>query len=96
MQIVAFLMPLISWIFRGVVIKFVVLTGLFGVMAFLVPLVVGYLAPFVGVSSLQSAFGGLGSDVWFFLDFFALGYGVPLLISAYVTRFLIRRLPVIG
>jgi hypothetical protein len=31
-----------------------------------------------------------------FLDFFALGYGVPLMISAYVTRFLIRRLPVIG
>jgi hypothetical protein len=30
------------------------------------------------------------------LRFFRLDFGVPLIISAYVSRFLIRRLPVIG
>jgi hypothetical protein len=39
---------------------------------------------------------GLNAGVWWVLDLFNLSYGVPLLISAYVARFLIRRLPVIG
>jgi len=88
--------PLVSWIFRGVVVKFVILTAVFAVMALLIPVAIEIIAPFLGVNSLSSAFGGLGSGVWFFLDFFALGYGLPLIIAAYVTRFLIRRLPVIG
>lgn len=96
MPIPVLLAPVLGWVFRGVIIKFVLLSGLFALMTFLVPLVIGFLAPFLGVSSLDSAFGGLGASTWFFLDFFALGYGVPLLISAHITRFLIRRLPVIG
>jgi hypothetical protein len=96
MPILAFLAPFLNWIFRGIVIKFVLMTSLFALMTFLVPLVIGYVAPFVGVANLTNAFTGLDAGVWFFLDFFALGYGVPLMISAYVTRFLIRRLPVIG
>lgn len=88
--------PLVSWIFRGVVVKFVILSAVFAVMALVVPLAIEQIAPHLGVNSLSSAFGGLGSGVWFFLDFFALGYGLPLIIAAYVTRFLIRRLPLIG
>lgn len=88
--------PIISWIFREIVIKFAVLTGLFAVLAFVIPKAIDLLGPWLGTSSLSNAFSGLGSGVWFFLDFFQLGYGVPLLISAAVTRFLIRRLPVIG
>lgn len=47
-------------------------------------------------SALTGAFGGIGSDVWYFMDLCAFGYGVPLLVSAYATRFIIRRIPVIG
>lgn len=92
----AILWPMVSWIFRGVVIKFVILTSVFAVMAIVVPLAIDLIAPKIGVTGMSSAFAGLGSDVWFYLDFFALGYGIPLLISAAVTRFLIRRLPLIG
>lgn len=88
--------PLVSWIFRGVVVKFLVMTAVFAVMAALIPVAIGLIAPYLGVASLTSAFGGLDSGVWWVLDFFALGYGIPLLLSAAVTRFLIRRLPVIG
>lgn len=88
--------PVVSWIFRGVVVKFVVLTAVFAVMAALIPSAISLIAPHVGAASLTGAFGGLDSGVWWFLDFFALGYGIPLLISAAVTRFLIRRLPFIG
>lgn len=88
--------PLVSWIFRGVVIKFLVMTAVFAVMAVLIPAAIVLVAPHIGVASLTNAFGGLDAGIWWVLDFFALGYGIPLLISAAVTRFLIRRLPVIG
>ncbi|WP_454874785.1 DUF2523 family protein [Paraburkholderia xenovorans] len=46
--------------------------------------------------SLAGAFGSVGNDVWYFLDLCAFSYGAPLVVSAYVTRFIIRRLPIIG
>lgn len=96
MPILAIFVPLVNWIFRGVIIKFVVLAGVFGFMAVVLPVAVDFVLPFIGVTQLTNAFGGLDAGVWFWLDFFALDYGVPLLISAHVARFLIRRLPVIG
>jgi hypothetical protein len=47
-------------------------------------------------ASLAGAFGGIGADVWYFMDLCAFSSGVPLVISAYATRFIIRRIPVIG
>lgn len=90
------LAPLVEWIFRGVVVKFVTLTALYAVLTVLVPMAIDLIAPHVSAAVLTNAFGGLGSDVWFYLDFFNLGYGIPLLISAAVARFLLRRLPIIG
>lgn len=86
----------LGWVFRDIVVKFMTLTAVFAVVAVLVPVVIGYIAPHLGVSSLNAAFAGLPSSIWFFLDFFNLGYGLPLLISAAITKFIIRRLPVVG
>lgn len=88
--------PIIGFLFREVAVKFLVFTAIFALVALLVPKVVGYLSPLIGTGSLSSAFSGLGGGVWFFLDFFNLAFGIPLLISAWVARFLIRRMPVIG
>lgn len=88
--------PLLSFLLRDVVVKFVVFSAIFGLVGFLIPKAIQYLGPWLGTASLTNAFAGLPAGVWFFLDFFQLGFGVPLLISAYVARFLIRRLPVIG
>lgn len=92
----AILWPIFSWFLREVIVKFVVFAAIFLVLSLFVPMAVSYLGPWLGSSSLTNSFAGLSSGVWFFLDFFNLAYGVPLLISAFVTRFLIRRLPVIG
>lgn len=96
MLLAPLLAPVIAFLLREIVVKFVIFTAIFALVAFLVPKAVSYLLPFIGTGSLSSAFGGLDSGVWFFLDFFGLSFGVPLLISAWVARFLIRRLPVIG
>jgi hypothetical protein len=47
-------------------------------------------------SSLSGAFGGISSGIWYFLDLFAFSQGVSIILSAFVTRFIIRRLPIIG
>lgn len=92
----AILAPLVSWIFRGVVVKFVILTGLFAVMAILIPKVIDLVAPYLAVTFLTNAFNAIPPAMWWFIDMFQLDVGLPLLFSAVITRFLIRRMPVIG
>jgi len=86
----------ITFILQEIVLKFVVLAALFFLIVTLTPLVVTALGSMVTPAGLSSAFGGIPAGVWFWLDFAALDVGIPLLISAHVTRFIIRRVPVIG
>jgi len=90
------LWSIITWIFREIVLKFILMGLLFIVISEFVPWVIGFILPFIGTGNLSAAFSNIPPGVWFFLDFFQLGYGVPLMISAYIARFLIRRIPVIG
>lgn len=48
------------------------------------------------VRALDNAFGGLSSDMWYWLDLFAVPSGMPIIVGAAATRFIIRRLPIIG
>ena len=86
----------IQFVFNTFFVKLIVLTALFVLMEILLPLVKGFLAPFIGIDSLTSAFSGLGDGVGFWLQFFAIDAGLPMVLSAYVARFLIRRIPFIG
>ena len=38
----------------------------------------------------------IGSGTWYFLNVFQVTQGLSLVVSAYATRFVIRRIPVIG
>lgn len=90
------LAPLFGWLIRGAVLKVSAFGVVFALIGFFVPMAVHYLAPFLGIGNLTNVFSVLPPGVWFFLDFFRLDLGLPLLISAAVARFLIRRLPIIG
>lgn len=94
--LVPFIASAFTWLFREIVVKFLVFTAVLALVAFFVPYAVSYLGEFAGAGGLSNAFGAIDSSVWYVLRFFNLGYGVPLIISAYVSRFLIRRLPIIG
>lgn len=83
----------LAWAFRALVIKFVVFTALYLIVYELVSVMASWLP---SGASLTSAFAGIGAGTWYFLDLFAVSVGVPLLLSAYLTRFIIRRIPVIG
>ena len=90
------LWPIVTWLLREVVVKAVVFLVLFALVAFLVPYAVGYLGNLISPGGLTAAFSGIPAGVWYFLDLFRLDIGFPLAISALVSKFLIRRLPVIG
>lgn len=83
----------LSFLLRSVLVKFVVFFGLFFVTTEFVPLITSLLPD---SSALSSALGGIPSGVWYFLDLFNVSVGIPTMLSAYVTRFIIRRLPIIG
>lgn len=84
---------ILAWIVRSVLVKFVVYFALWFITTEFVSLIAQHLPV---ASALSAAFSGLDSGFWWFADKFQLSYGVPMMISAYVTRFTIRRIPVIG
>lgn len=90
------LMFLMKWVFTKAVIAFVVLTVLFVLVENFSGELFSLIGDSLSGSSLSGAFSNMASGVWYFLNFFQISIGVPMLISAFITRFLIRRLPVIG
>ena len=90
-----FFQAALTFLIKEILLKFLVLTALMAVFALLMPMVFIKLMPFLGLD-LSGAFSSVPATVWFFADAVQLGYGIPLMISAYVARFLIRRLPVVG
>lgn len=87
------LYSLAGFIFRSVVVKFALYFGLYFVTTEFIAIIDSMLPT---ASILNGAFSGISSGVWYFLDLFAFSQGLPLVISAVVTRFMIRRLPIIG
>ena len=85
----------LGFAFRSILVKFVVFFALFFVVqGFMSVLVSSGLLP--SPQALQGAFSGIPSGVWYFLDLFALSTGLPVVLAAYLARFIIRRIPLIG
>lgn len=85
----------LAFVLRSVLVKFVVFFGLFFVTTeFVQVLTSSGLLP--SASSLSGVMGGVPAGVWYFLDLFSFSTGFSALISAWVTRFIIRRIPIIG
>lgn len=83
----------LAWIFRSVMVKFVTFFALF----FIATEFIAYLGPKLpGGASLTQAFNGIPPGMWWFFDMFKVGTGVQMVLAAYVTRFSIRRMPVVG
>jgi hypothetical protein len=84
---------MLGFVLRGALLKFIAFTVLFMIVTEFVKILVTMLPTGAGLSS---AFVGIGAGVWYFLDLFAVSTGVPMILAAFATRFIIRRLPVIG
>ncbi len=83
----------LGFIFRTVIVKFVLFFGLFFVVHEFVPVLASWLPD---AASLTAAFGAQSPHVWYFLDLFEVAAGTSMLLSAWITRFIILRIPLIG
>jgi hypothetical protein len=92
-RVLSALFSFAGWFAKSTMVKFGLFFGLFFVTSQFIELMVPLLP---GASSLQSAFSTLSPGLWYFLTIFQVPAGVPMVLSAYVTRFMIRRIPVIG
>ncbi|ACT13113.1 MULTISPECIES: DUF2523 family protein [Pectobacterium] len=84
----------ISFIFRSVVMKFVVMFGLFFIVQELAPILLSLID--VSPLPLVELFNQLPDSVWFFLYLFQIPTGITMMVSAIIARFIIRRIPIIG
>ena len=84
-----------GWIFRGAVIKFTILGAIYYVIAWIAEQVLSVLdiSPLTG---LQTVINAIPSGVLWMLGIFRFDVGLPLILGAMLTKFLIRRIPLIG
>jgi len=83
----------LAFVVRSIIVKFVMFFALFFVTTEFIAVISDILP---SGAALSTALGGIPGDVWYFLDLFNVSNGIPVLLSAWVTRFIIRRIPVIG
>jgi hypothetical protein len=91
----AVLWEIVLWILQELVVKSAVVMSIFAAINLLLPMVLDALSPW-NANVFNNAFGAIPPGMWYFLDLFRLDFGLPLVIAAYISRFVIRRLPVIG
>ena len=83
----------LGFIFRGIVVKFLIMFAAWYLVIELIAALVAYVP---GASSITAALSAFPSGLWFFLDLMRLDIGIPLMLAAFTTRFLIRRMPFVG
>ena len=83
----------LGFVFRGVIVKFAVMFAAWFVAVELIDALIPYIP---GALSLSSSLSALPPTLWYFLDLMKLDVGIPLVLAALTTRFLIRRIPFVG
>lgn len=83
----------LAWLVRSVLVKFAVFFALYFVTTEFVQVISSMLPT---GSAVTGAMASLTSSTWYFLDVFMFQTGLSMVVSAYATRFIIRRIPVIG
>ncbi|ECC4965548.1 DUF2523 domain-containing protein [Salmonella enterica subsp. enterica serovar Javiana] len=91
--LIAALGEMLAFVFRQIVVKFILFTVMYLLLTQLAPLLTSYLPNGANVSAL---FNSLPSAVLWFLNVSAFDVTFPMIIVAYFTRFFIRRIPFIG
>lgn len=91
-----FITSALTWLFNSVILKAIVLFVVYAVVSSMSGYMFNILAGSVSTTSIQNSISYLPSGVIYFLALFRFDYGLPLILTAFIGRFIIRRLPVIG
>lgn len=91
--LMAVINTLLGFMFRTIVIRFVLFFGLLFLVHDFVEEMVTWI-PFT--FDIPSLFQQLPASMWYFFDLFKLDQGMQFIFNACITRFIIRRIPIIG
>lgn len=101
LQLAPILASFFSFLFRSVVYKAVVFGGMMAWVTFAMPLILELMencacsaANFV--TGMDTLFNQFPPGAWYFIDLFNIGDFFKFVFCAYVARFIIRRLPIVG
>lgn len=83
----------LAFFVRSIIAKFFVFFALFFITTEFLSVLVDRLP---NGSAMNGALSGIPSSMWYFLDLVHFDVGLPAVLSAWVLRFMIRRIPVIG
>lgn len=84
---------ILGFIFKTLVIKFLVFTALFVIVSEFVPVILNMLPSTTNIVTLVNQ---LPDPVWYFMNLFSVITGLKIIISSLLTRFIIRRIPIVG
>ena len=90
-----FFTKVLSWLFSAVVLKFLIFGIVFLSITEVLPLIITFLMPEQS-TNIGSLLSNVPSEVAYFLSFFKVDVGVKLMLSAYLARFIVRRIPFLG
>ncbi|EES9565199.1 DUF2523 family protein [Escherichia coli] len=83
----------LGFLLRTAVIKFIIFFSLYFIVQAFIPVLNALLPTNIDFISM---FNSLPDSAWYFINIFAVTDGIKMMLSAYLTRFIIRRIPVIG
>lgn len=83
----------LGFLVRSVIAKFFVFFALFFITTEFLAVLVDRLP---NGQAMSGALSGIPPSMWYFLDLVHFDVGLPAVLSAWVLRFMIRRIPVIG
>jgi Protein of unknown function (DUF2523) len=83
----------LGFVFKKLIVQFVILFAFYYIIQAFVSVLAGFLP---NPSDITGGLGAITSGSWYFMDLFAFSDGASLVVSAVVSRFLIRRIPLIG
>lgn len=89
-------MGLIRYLLSAGVVKWLLMALVLYGASFLVDFLVSLLPDYLSASEVSSLYDSVGGQVGYFLDYFQVNVGISMLLGAYVTRFMIRRIPILG
>lgn len=84
-----------AYVFSSLLLKFVLFTVLFLIASSFITYITGC-GCIPTPTLLSGRLASMPSGVWYFLNLFGFAQGVTAIFSAYVARFLIRRIPFFG
>lgn len=90
------LSKILGFIFRKGVAKFFLFFGLYFLVAGFLPIIFEFIGGSTMFSDLSNALSNIPSSVAYFLAPFRMDFAFKVIVTAYITRFLVRRIPLMG